>query len=329
MDSALQYAKPNLAKSQRPIPQPKSMFRTHCKKKEVLAKTEKKKTIRIVHDVPPPPVIESDSMAVRFFNHHPEANVDPRPLEEKIQDIDNLFNESQIDDRNLFELLVQKVIMCELHYGEKSIEAIIGYIQLGAFYNKIEKYGSAYRHLKDAYELSEFANLDPHDRLFLAVEYVQTLFELGFDGNEMNENFLNLAETALFPYKNITDSTLDILYRRDLYIAQLKMCRRKFAKSLKFYQRAINLYHQKKNGQLQSNDQINNCFELNEGVDGELGALNLNAGLAARELKDKTTARSYFLTARSIFESLELSNKVSEVDTYISSLVEKPKSDDE
>ena len=172
---------PNLvfAQTQRP-PAPTPFFNIHVKPKTVFAQTEKKKTIRIIHEVPPPPKIEAESIAVRFFNNHPEATINPRPLEEKISDIDELFLDGRVEDDDIFELLVQKKSMCELLYGEQSVETVIASIQLGAFYNKIEKFQSAYRHLKVAYDISSqyTKKLATQDQLVLSVEYVQTLLEI-------------------------------------------------------------------------------------------------------------------------------------------------------
>lgn len=341
---------PNLifSQSQRP-PAPTPFFNIKAKPKAVHAQTEKKKTIRIIHEVPPPPKVEAESIAVRFFNNHPEATIDPRPLEEKISDIDAFFLDSQVEDKNIFELLVQKKSMCELLYGEKSVETIIASIQLGAFYNKIEKYQSAYRHLKVAYDVSSqyVKKLAIQDQLFLSVEYTQTLLELGFkseydDDNsnnavtnnnskkkvkskivfngdysfEMDDQKLNLAENVLFPFKNVenennNENKIELFYRRDLYIAQLKMCRRKFKKALKFYERAIQSYL----------DMISK--ELKNTTKTELAALYLNSALMASEIKEKDKANSYFQQARAIFSEYGLNAKVQEIDGYITTLNKK------
>lgn len=336
-----------LSQSQRP-PVPVAIFNTRVKPKAVHAQTEKKKTIRIIHEVPPPPKIEAESIAVRFFNNHPDATVDPRPLEEKISDIDNLFLESQVEDDNIFELLVQKKSMCELLYGEESVETIIASIQLGAFYNKIEKFQSAYRHLKTAYDISSqyVKKLAIQDQLFLSVEYVQTLLELGFQSEdnensanvinnahlnkniktkivfngdysfEIDDDKLNLAENILFPFKNVenkdnNENKIEIFYRRDLYIAQLKMCRRKFKKALKYYEKAIDTYLTMLDKERRTATQV------------ELSSLYLNAGLMASEIKEKDVANCYFQKSRTIFIEAGLTIKVQEIDSYITTLNKK------
>lgn len=317
---------------------------TNFTPKKNFSQTEKKKQIQFAKSEPTEEFTESDSIAVNFFNHHPEANIDIRPIDEKIQDIDTLLMESQIDDENLLELLMQKKALCEIFYGENSVDAIIASIQLGSFYNKVHKFQSAYRHLNIAYDISSqyTQKLNIHDQLRLSVEYVQTLIELGFtseslpsenDSNtshssakefifdddykfELDEDKLNIAENALFPYKNVEntdndENKLDLFYRRDLYIAQMKLCRRKFEKSLKYYLRAIPIYEKMI---AQGNKNANEI---------ELAALFLNCGLVAREIKHKNLALSYFQKAQKIFSDYDLDFKVKEITNYLRSLEEK------
>ena len=293
----------NFSKSMKTPSRPSSSFGHREKQlnKQKHAKTEKKKTIRIKHDPPQPPQVEADSIAVRFFTNHPEANIDIRTLKEKIDDIDKLFLESQIDDKNLFELLVQKMTMCEIYYGEKSPEFIIALTQLGSFYNKIEKYKSAYRHLKVAYDNILEVPINNNDKFYLAVEYVLTLFELGYKNGVMDEDMLSIAENALFPFKNISDYRADIEYRRDLYIAQLKLCRRKFLKALRYYERAIKLYK----------------IAYDPPDNATLAALHLSAGLTSLEIKDFAKAKNYFIFSKQIFEDLAIRNKVQEINEYL------------
>lgn len=226
--------------------------------------------------------IEEQSLAVSFFNSHPEAFIDPRPASEKITEIDDLLTTAKMNDKELFQTLMQKCALCELEFGEDSIETVIAETQLGSLYNKVKRYDSAMRHLEPAYVASKHLdNMAENDRFYLAVEYTETMLSLGLTAEgEMKSENLAIAELALYPYADKQTDNTSLGYRRDLYCARMMTFRKRYESARDFYARALSVLTS----------------------DLEIAKLCIEAAPAAESAGDKETAKRWFHRAAKILE---------------------------
>jgi tetratricopeptide (TPR) repeat protein len=180
----------------------------------------------------PPP--EPRYLAVDFFNTHPEATVDPRPATEKLSEIESALKAGRIGDPDLFAILIQKKALCDLEFGSDSIESVVAGVQLGALYNRVKRYDSANRHLRIAFDLSVHVPLVENDRFRLAVEFAEAVFALAAAPPDIAP-----AEQALFIFSEKTTENRELRFRRDILVARMRKMRKKYAKALPLYERAI------------------------------------------------------------------------------------------
>jgi tetratricopeptide (TPR) repeat protein len=181
---------------------------------------------------PPPP--EPEGRAVAFFNSHSDATVDPRPPAEKLAEIELALKAGKIKDPDLFTILIQKKALCDLEYGSESVESVVAGVQLGALYNRLKRYESAHRHLRNAFGLSAVTPLVENDQFHLAVEYADSVLALAKNTNEIVP-----AERALLGFAEKETEKRELRFRRDLLMARIMKMRRRLKKALVFYEKAI------------------------------------------------------------------------------------------
>lgn len=237
---------------------------------------------------------EEVSVAVTFFNNHPEAPIDVRSPKEKLEEIGSMLLQGAVEDERLFTLLIQQVTLSELEYGRESIDAVVAATQLGALYNSVRKFDSALRYLQPAFDISQLlTDMTENDKFHLAVEYADVVLSTGLnEEGEMNSERLNQAEIALMPFSKKETSREDLRYRRDVCCARMKTFRRKFEKAVKFYSKAI---------------------ECLKNRDLRMAKLMIEGVTAAVETSDKSTARSWFNIASEIMGEAGLGDRIPQV----------------
>jgi tetratricopeptide (TPR) repeat protein len=226
-------------------------------------------------DLPAP-----ESVAGKFFNSHPEVAMDPRPAAEKVAAIEQSLAAGHIEDRDLFQLLIQKKCLCDLEFGSDSLDSIVAAVQLGALYNRLKRYDSANRHLKPAFDCSRVTQMAESDRFHLAVEFADSTLSVARQVADIAP-----AESALLPFAELKTANRELRYRRDVIIARMFKMRRKFRKALVFYQRAVLSFI---------------WFRENQ-QELELADLYIEAAAVARERDQDQLAAEYIAKANAIY----------------------------
>lgn len=186
-----------------------------------------------------PEMPKSNSLAIIYFNTHPESFIDDRPPTEKLSECEQLIQRDDIDEDNLQSILMQRKTLCDLKYGEDSVQSITALIDISVFYQKTNRNNSALRHLNTLRETTKVLDLPDTVKLRLAIEIAESNLAAECESEEDRLFHLEIAETSLIPFIDIISSNPVLEYRKNILMIKMKLIRNKKEKALKYYSKAI------------------------------------------------------------------------------------------
>ncbi|KAK8888444.1 hypothetical protein M9Y10_039521 [Tritrichomonas musculus] len=184
---------------------------------------------------------KNDTYAVSYFKNNPDATIDTRPPEEKLEELDCRLSEYDLETTDKFTYLIHQKSLNYIVYGENSVEALRSHLALGAFYNENHRPQSALRHLQKALALEQTNPVDKNEKIKINVEIAESHLALRSDNRQESLKHIQQATEAL---KSIVDEPIEddpqLRYRRDLSKARIFAARAKFDQALSQYEIALN-----------------------------------------------------------------------------------------
>jgi hypothetical protein len=166
---------------------------------------------------------------VSYFRNNPDAVLDTRPPEEKLQTLESRLTDFDLETTEKFTILIHQKSLNYIIYGEDSPEAMRSHLSLGQFYNENHRPISALRHLQRVVELREVNSLEPPEQICLAVELAGAHLAMRNENRIEAHKQVGRASEAL---RNYMDEPIDdpaLRYRRDLAKARILAARGEYA----------------------------------------------------------------------------------------------------
>ncbi|OHS98529.1 hypothetical protein TRFO_08790 [Tritrichomonas foetus] len=184
---------------------------------------------------------KNDTYAVSYFKNNPDAVIDTRPPEAKLEELDCRLSEYDLETSDKFTYLIHQKSLNYIVYGENSIESLRSHAALGAFYNENHRPLSALRHLQKALSLQQTNSIERNELITLNVEIAEAHLALRNDNRQESLKQIQYATEAL---KDILDDPIEddarLRYRRDLAKARISAAKGKFEQALSQYEIARN-----------------------------------------------------------------------------------------
>jgi hypothetical protein len=177
----------------------------------------------------------SESYAVGYFKANPDAVLDTRPPEEKLEDLEARLTDAELETSEKFTALIHQKSLNYIVYGENSIEALRSHLALGQFYNENHRPVSALRHLQKVAQLKQTNPLDRPTDIAIAVETADAHLALRNENRAESQKHVNQASDAL---RTFTDDEIDdafLRYRRDLAKARILAARGRYGNAMEQY----------------------------------------------------------------------------------------------
>jgi tetratricopeptide (TPR) repeat protein len=177
----------------------------------------------------------ADAYAVNYFKTNPEAVLDTRPPEEKLEELDSRLTESELETTEKFTLLIHQKSLNYIIYGENSVEALRSHLALGQFYNENHRPVSALRHIQKVAQLRQTNSVDRIEEVTIAIETADAHLALRNENRAESQKHVSQAADALRPF---VDEVIDdpmLRYRRDLAKARIAAARARIANAMEQY----------------------------------------------------------------------------------------------
>ncbi|KAH0786148.1 hypothetical protein GPJ56_009825 [Histomonas meleagridis] len=251
---------------------------------------------------------QNESFAETYYSNN---QVDTRPPEEKLEEINDKLQDKDLDDDEKFILLVQKRSLCQMAYGDNSAEAIRAGTELGAFYNESGKPESGLRNLNKAHQSAKITKdeLTDEDKFKLAVEIAHSNIYAKAQNKQEKSKGIHSADSILSPYSETESEDKVLSYRRYLYLAKIKYYKRKYTESVDFYEKALNGYQpppKKKNKKHDDNEEEEKEEEKKSSDEPDL---YVEAAMAAEKAGDEDKAHEFYKKAYDLYIDLEYEEK--------------------
>ncbi|KAK8892021.1 hypothetical protein M9Y10_029243 [Tritrichomonas musculus] len=271
--------------------QRKTITATKLKQKDLDGSSHRLSRIPNKFTVPKTAKIEQpESYAISYFNNNPDVPLDKRSPLEKLDEINSKINDDELDDNDLFNLLVQRKSLTFLAYGENSPQCFEALRELGHFYNRQNRPESALRHLLKAQQINS-PDITNEGRFSLSIELAEAYLAKKASKEE-NSKQLNNAEKVLSSCVDVDVEDKMLVYKRDLLLARIKSRRNKYNEALSLYEQAID--------------------SLNDANDGRkctnTASLYLEIGTFAESSKDMKTAGRMYKNAYDTFIELNMTD---------------------
>ena len=180
-----------------------------------------------------------ESFVLTYYQQKPEE-MDTRSPDEKLSEIRESLQNDDLPQEERHRLLSQQKQLCYFAHGEDSPEMMRCEKDLGLYYNRNHRPASAVRHLTAARNLEQKNNVEPEERMEIAVEIAEACLALR-DVNKRQETMkkMTLANDALQPVMDTEVENLQLMYRRDLAQARITTTRGRFEQALEQYNKAL------------------------------------------------------------------------------------------
>jgi hypothetical protein len=158
---------------------------------------------------------QNETYAVSYFKNNPDAVLDTRPPEEKLETLESRLTDFDVEATEKLTILIHQKSLNYIIYGEDSPEATRSHLSLGAFYNDNHRPKSALRHLQRVVELREENGLEHPEEIRLAIELADAHLAMRNENRIEAHKQVGLASEALrnFMEEPINDPALR--YHRD------------------------------------------------------------------------------------------------------------------
>lgn len=184
---------------------------------------------------------KNDTYAVSYFKNNPDATIDTRPPEEKLEELDCRLSEYDLETTDKFIYLIHQKSLNYIVYGENSVEALRSHLALGTFYNENHRPQSALRHLQKALALEQTNPVEKNEMIKINVEIAESHLALRNDNRQESLKHIQQATDAL---KNILNEPIEddaqLRYRRDLSKARILAAKAKYDQALSQYETSLN-----------------------------------------------------------------------------------------
>ena len=235
------------------------------------------------------PVDKNETYAVSYFKNNPDAVIDTRPPEAKLEELDCKLSEYDLETSDKFTYLIHQKSLNYIVYGENSVESLRSHAALGAFYNENHRPLSALRHLQKAVSLEQTNTIDRNEKITINVEIAEAHLALRNDNRQESQRQIQAATDAL---KDIYDEPIqddpNLRYRRDLAKARVMAARGKYEQALSQFEIARN-----------------SLEEANDNEETNMSAkLYVEIAETAEAAKDKKKSHSYYKKAYETFIDL-------------------------
>ena len=169
------------------------------------------------------------------------SNFDKRSPEEKLEEINFILENNELDSLEQINLIIKKKCLIGLIYGDYSKEILNSYIELGKIYNKFHKYESALRNLNYADSISKNMDLELEEKLILTLELSSAY--LNSKPNDKNDikNHILQPEKLLLPFNNINISNQFLLFKKDFILGKSFSIRQKHLQAIDYFLKSINI----------------------------------------------------------------------------------------
>jgi hypothetical protein len=231
-----------------------------------------------------------DTFAASYFSN-PEHIPDKRSPEEKLEEIEIRLDSSDLDDKDRFNLLIQRKSLCVLAYGENSVQTLLALIDLGKFYNEQNRPESGLRNLTKAQQIAKSIDIEDDEGLLLSVELATSYLESKASNKTEQNRQLTEAERVMKPYDEYQSEDKMLLYRRDIVVARMQRQRANYEEAIKTYQRAME-----------------NLNAANGKISPETASLYDEMGETAISMDQREKANEYFQLGHDTFEELGLTD---------------------
>lgn len=282
--------------------QRKTITATKMKQRDVDGSSHRLSRIPNKFTVPKTAKIEQpESYAISYFNNNPDIPLDKRSPTEKLDEINLKITDTELDDNELFNLLVQRKSLTFLAFGENSQQYFEALRDLGHFYNRQSRPESALRHLLKAQQISNSVEINDEDCLSLSIELAEAYLSLKTTTKQENSKQLGNAESVLNPYIDVEVDDKFLAHKRDLLSARIKFRRNKYNEALSLYERAIESLNVANEGRKCSNT----------------ASLYLEIGRNAESSKDMKTASKMYKNAYDTFIELNMIDSAKAIEEKI------------
>lgn len=232
---------------------------------------------------------KNETYAVAYFKNNPDAVVDTRPPEEKLEELDVRLSEYDLESHDKFTYLIHQKSLNYIVYGENSVESLRSHSALGAFYNENHRPLSALRHLQKALSLQQTNTVTKNEMIKINVEIADAHLALRNDNRQESLKHIQQATDALKDISKVPiEEDPQLRYRRDLAKARILSARGKYDQALEQYEVA--------------------CKSLEEANGDEptnvTAKLYVEMGQIAEEAKNAQKAGEYYAEAYQTFIDL-------------------------
>jgi tetratricopeptide (TPR) repeat protein len=177
-----------------------------------------------------------ESFAISYFSQNP---IDTRPPQEKLDSIEEQLKDGNLGKDERFTLLVQKRTLLQLLHGESSAEFVRASLDLGAFYNSVNKADSASRNLGRAAQFAKQTELQDDDEFALAIELADANLNAPAATKLEKAKQVAVADLQLSPYAEYESPNEVASFRRHLCLARIRSFRTRWEEALAFYEKAL------------------------------------------------------------------------------------------
>jgi tetratricopeptide (TPR) repeat protein len=172
---------------------------------------------------------------VNYFKSNPDAVLDTRPPEEKLEELDSRLAEVELETSDKFTFLIHQKSLNYIVYGENSVEALRSHIALGQFYNENHRPVSALRHMQKVAQLRPLNQIDRIEEVVIAVETADAHLALRNENRAESQKHVNQASDVLRPFLDEAIEDPVLRYRRDLAKARIFAARGRMANAMEQY----------------------------------------------------------------------------------------------
>jgi tetratricopeptide (TPR) repeat protein len=181
----------------------------------------------------------SESYAVGYFKANPDAVLDTRPPEEKLEDLESRLTDLELETSEKFTALIHQKSLNYIVYGEDSVEALRSHIALGQFYNENHRPVSALRHMQKVAQLKQTNPVDRPTEIAIAVETADAHLAMRNENRAESQKHVNQASDALRPFADDQIDDALLRYRRDLAKARIFAARGRYGNAMEQYLIAV------------------------------------------------------------------------------------------
>lgn len=182
-----------------------------------------------------------------YYKNHPNEQIDKRPVKEKFKDLQKQFQNTNLDENQRLNLLVQEKALNLIQFGENSHQSFLSFINIGICYNRLNKPTSAIRNLEKAHQLESVAKATKGEKELVAIETTEAHLVLFSDATRANKTDeankqLKNAFNVIKPFMSTEIEELELEFRKSLAIAHIFNIKQMFVEAIPHFDSGVNAF---------------------------------------------------------------------------------------